>query len=148
MKTNPLITIPLWLLVIVGFLGVAKVSFDNFSGSPCPHLFFIPICYVVLVAYGFMLASLIINHSGCKHHFFCIGWGTAFVIALFASIAEVAMGGGICPVSGGSMRAASSGAIPLCFISLAMLVAILILFIVGPYRKACEIHNQKSTNSD
>lgn len=144
MKTNRLISIPLLLLVLFGFLGAAKVSFDNLAGSPCPHLFFVPICYLVLIAYGLMLASLIINHSGCKHHFFCIGWGTAFVIALFASIAEVTMGGGICPVSGGaSLRGVSNESIPLCFISLAMLVAILVLFIVGPYRSACDIHNQK-----
>ena len=93
----------------------------------------------MLIAYGFMLASLAINHSGYKHHFVCIGWGTAFIIALFASIAEVTMGRGICPVSGG----ASNETIPLCFISLAMLVAILVIFIIAPNRRACEIHNKK-----
>lgn len=144
MKTNRLISVPLLILVLIGFLGAVKVSFDNLTGSPCPHLFFVPICYTVLIAYGFILASLVINNSGCKHHFFCIGWGTAFVIALFASIAEVTMGGGICPVSGGgSLRGAINETIPLCFVSLAMLVAILVLFIIGPYRRACEIHNKK-----
>jgi len=141
MNKNTLINIPLWILVLIGFAGATKVSYENLTGSLCPHLFTIPICYIVFVAYGLMLMSLIINSNGCKHHFFCIGWGTAFVIALFASIAEVASGGGICPASGGSgLRGAeAAGTIPLCFISLAMLVAILILFIFGPYKKACEL---------
>jgi len=36
-----------------------------------------------------MLGSLIVNHGGCKHHFFCMGWGIAFVFAVFASLAEI-----------------------------------------------------------
>ena len=136
--------IALWILVGIGFFGAAKVSFDNFSGSPCPHLFYIPICYIVLVAYGLMLVSLAINHSGCKHHFFGAGWGTAFAIALLASIAEATGGGGICPVSGGSVRGSAVEEIPLCYISLLMLVVILVLFIIGPYRKLCEIYRQNS----
>jgi len=88
MKTNPLITYPLWALVIFGFVSVVKVSIDNFNGLACPSLLSLPVCYVVALAYGLMLGSLIINHNGCKHYFFCMGWGTAFVIALFASLAE------------------------------------------------------------
>ena len=64
MKTNPLITYPLWALVIFGFVSVAKVSFDNFNGLACPSLLSVPVCYVVTVAYGLMLGSLIINHNG------------------------------------------------------------------------------------
>ena len=143
MKTHPLITYPLWALVIFGFVSVAKVSFDNFTGVACPSLFSVPVCYVVTVAYALMLGSLIINHNGCKHHFFCLGWGVAFVIALLASLAEMFGGGGVCPSSSGGLRAGSPGGIPLCYISLAILVAILVLFIKGPYRNACDVYNQK-----
>jgi len=140
MNKNPLIEVPLWGLVILGFLGALKVSYSNFTGSPCPYIFNIPICYVVLAAYGLMLGSLIVNHNGCKHYFFCMGWGAAFVIALLASIAELVGGGGICPAAGGaSLRGADNSTIPLCFISLIMLVIILVLFIKGPYGRACEI---------
>ena len=142
MKTHPAILYPLWALVIFGFVGVAKVSLDNFNGLTCPSLFSLPICYVVMAAYGLMLASLIINHNGCKHHFFCLGWGVAFVIALLASLAEVFGGGGVCPSSSGGIRGGAAGGIPLCYISLMILVAILVLFIKGPYQKACESHNQ------
>jgi len=139
MNTNRLIDIPLWVLVIFGFIGAIKISFDNFSGSACPHLFMVPVCYIVLVAYGLMLGSLIIYHNGCKHHFFCMGWGVAFVIALLASLAELFFQGGICPsTSSGGIRAGVSGGIPLCYISLAFLIVILLLFIKGPYSRVCE----------
>lgn len=142
MKTNPLITYPLWALVIFGFVSVAKVSFDNFNGLACPSLLSVPVCYVVTVAYGLMLGSLIINHNGCKHHFFCMGWGIAFTIALLASLAEMFGGGGVCPSSSGGLRAGSSATIPLCYVSLFILVAILILFIKGPYQVACDTFNE------
>ena len=144
MKRSKLLDLVLWGLVALGFLGAVKVSYANFTGSPCPHLVFIPICYVVLVAYGLMIASLVIPLHGCKHYFFCVGWGTAFAIALFGSIAEIAAGGGVCPTSAGSgIRGATSGSIPLCFASLAMLVVILILFLTGPYKRSCDICNSE-----
>jgi len=143
MKTNPLITYPLWALVIFGFVSVAKVSLDNFNGVACPSLLSMPVCYIVTIAYGLMLGSLIINHNGCKHHFFCIGWGIAFVIALLASLAEMFGGGGVCPSSSGGLRAGSAAGIPLCYISLAILIAILVLFVKGPYQNACDAQNKQ-----
>lgn len=141
MKTNPLITYPLWALVIFGFASVGKVSIDNMNGLACPNLLFMPVCYIVSVAYGLMLGSLIINHNGCKHHFFCAGWGIAFVIALFASLAELFGGDGICPSTSGGLRAGEAAGIPLCYISLAILMVILVLFIKGPYKAACDAQN-------
>jgi len=141
MKTSPLITYPLWALVIFGFVSITKVSLDNFNGSACPSLLLMPVCYVVNFAYALMLGSLLINHTGCKHHFFCIGWGIAFTIALLASLAEAFGGGGVCPSSSGGLRAGVASGIPLCYISLAILVVILMLFIKGPYQRVCDEHN-------
>lgn len=46
--------------------------------------------------------------------FFCAGWGIAFVIALFAFIADFIAGGGICPTFGGSgIRGAGSVIVPM-----------------------------------
>ncbi|MFT6306965.1 MAG: hypothetical protein ACJA0Z_002133, partial [Halioglobus sp.] len=129
MKTSKIIDIALLVLLAAGFLGALKVSIANLTGSYCPQVWIIPICYVVLVAYGLMIASILIRHNGCKHYFFCAGWGAAFVIALLGSIAEITSGGGVCPTSGGGgIRGASSGSVPLCFASLAMLIVILVLF--------------------
>jgi len=149
MKKLKIIDIALLALLVIGFFGALKVSFANFGGSPCPHIWIVPVCYVVLMAYGLMIASVVIRHNGCKHYFFCAGWGTAFVIALIGSIAELFAGGGVCPTSGsGGIRGASSGSIPLCYASLAMLLIILVLFLMGPYKRACDIQNSKSNNTE
>jgi len=47
-------------------------------------------------------------------------------------------GGGVCPSSSGGLRAGSDGGIPFCYISLIILVAILLLFIKGPYQKTLD----------
>ena len=128
----------LCLILAFGFFGAAKISYDNFNGSACPTFAAIPICYVVLVAYGLMIAGLAIRQNHCKHYFFSIGWGTAFVIALLGSLAELFAGGGVCPSTGSSgIRGASTG-IPMCYISLVLLVVALLLFLQGSYKRACE----------
>ena len=132
MKTNKIIFVGLLALVLYGFIGALLISIQNFQGNTCPHLLSIPVCYVVLVAYGLMLVALLVPHKGCKRHSFSIGWGMAFIIALLASIAEFFTVGAVCPTAqAGSMRAGSNlnVIIPTCYISLALLVAILILFI-------------------
>ncbi len=133
--------IVLWALVLLGFFGGLKVSIDNFNGLSCPNIFHVPICYVVTAAYGLMLGALIFNHNGCKHYFFCIGWSVAFVIAALASLAEMFSSTSVCPTSSGGLRAATGEGLPLCYVSLVLLVVILVLFIKGPYKKACEIYN-------
>ena len=143
MKSNSMSTIILWALVILGFLAGVKVSIDNLNGIACPNILMMPVCYVVTAAYGLMLGSLIINNNGCKHYFFCIGWSVAFIIAAFASLVEVFSNTSVCPSTGGGLRAASSAGLPLCYVSLVMLVVIIILFIRGPYKQACDIHNSK-----
>ena len=149
MKSYKIADIVLLALLAVGFFGALKISIDNINGNSCPYVWVIPICYVVLAAYGSMIASIVIRHIGCKHYLFCIGWGVAFVIALVGSIAEIAAGGGVCPTSGGGgIRGADSGSIPMCFASLAMLLAILVLFLMGPYKRACTLHDHKKTQFD
>ena len=128
-------------LLLLGLVGGAKVSYANFTGSACPYIAFVPICYVVTAAYALMLAAIAIRHHGCRHHFFVIGWGVAFVIALTGSVLEVVAGGGVCPTTGGSLRGGSAGSVPLCFASLALLIVILVLFLAGPYRRACDRFN-------
>jgi len=144
MKRNSLVNYLLFALVIFGFFSVAQVSVSNFNGLDCPSLFSLPVCYIVTAAYGLMLSSLIINHNGCKPHFFCVGWVVAFVIALFASLAEMFGAGGVCPSITGGLRAGSNSGVPLCYISLVLLVCILVLFIKGPYQQACDKYNKKS----
>ncbi|MEO9276026.1 hypothetical protein ABFY09_14410 [Marinomonas sp. 5E14-1] len=141
MNKNRTIFISLLLLVLYGFFGALAISYQNFQNNACPHLFSIPVCYVVLAAYSLMLMSLLIPHKGCKHHFFSVGWGMAFIIALLASIAEFFSAGAVCPTAQAGMRGGSdlSVVIPTCYISLALLIVILGLFIKGPYKKICNL---------
>ena len=142
MKTKPIILVPLYMLVLYGFLSAAQISFVNYSGRACPQLLNVPVCYVVLLAYALMLGSLIINHHGCRHHFFCAGWGAAFLIALLASVAEFFTETSVCPIfSGVGIRMGADGGLPMCYISLGLLVVILVLFINGPYKNTCDIYN-------
>lgn len=141
LQTRSWVDYALWALLAIGFIGALKVSYENLTGNPCPHVFFVPVCYAVLIGYALMVLSVIINHNGCRHHFFVIGWSIAAAIALIGSLAELVAGGGVCPTSGaGSIRGATTaGAIPLCYISLALLIGILVLFIMGPYKRACDL---------
>lgn len=130
----------LWILLAIGFTGAVKISYENLSGNPCPHVFMVPVCYVVLIGYTLMVLSVIVSHIGCRHHFFVIGWSIATAIAAAGSVADLVAGGGVCPTSGGgSIRGATtSAAVPLCYVSLALLLGILLLFICGPYKRACD----------
>ena len=93
-------------------------------------LLHIPVCYIVTVAYLLIFFALIVKIDKIKLHLFCSGWGLAFIIALLASLAEYFGRGGVCPVSGGaSLREGElTSGIPLCYISLLLLVVISILF--------------------
>ncbi len=145
MNQRKIIDIVLWILLGIGFLGAVNVSYANFTGKVCPAIGIVPICYVVLVAYSLMIISLLVRGNKYKTYSFCVGWGTAFVIALMGSAAEILGGGGVCPTtSGGSVRGASSNAIPMCYVSLALTIAILVLFLIGPYKRACDIHNNRA----
>jgi len=87
-----------------------------------------------------MIVAVLVKSYAGKHYLFCIGWGTAFVVALTGSIAEFAGSGGVCPTSGGGLRG-EGGSVPLCYASLAICVVILILFLIGPYKRACDACN-------
>lgn len=142
MSQSKLVDTALWILLAIGFLGALRVSYANFTGQVCPQIGIVPICYVVLIGYALMILSLIVKNDGCMHYFFCVGWGSVFVIALVGSGAELLGGGGVCPTtSGGSIRGASSGTIPMCYISLALALLILVLFLIGPYKRACDCAN-------
>ncbi len=140
---RPVSLIALWILLLIGFAYAVLVSYRNFTGDLCPAVGPVPICYIVLLAYALMILSLVVNHNGCKHYFFTAGWGIAFVLAVVGSAAEFfTSGGGVCPSSaGGGLRGASQGGVPMCYVSLALLVVILVLFLHGPYRAACDAHN-------
>ena len=142
----------LWLLLAIGLIGALKVSYENYTGTPCPQVLIVPICYVVLIGYTLMVLSVIINHNGCRHYFFASGWALAASIALIGSIAEFFSAGGVCPASGaagsGIRGVTGGGGLPLCYVSLALLIAILVLFLMGPYKRSCDIYSAQQASND
>ena len=110
----------LLLLVVIGFWGGLSVSYTNLIGQhACPHLAGLAICYVVTIAYGLMLVSLFLKLA-IHYVLFLSAWGVTFLIALLGSGLELSKGG-VCPTT--------SFMLPLCYVSLAMCLAIMGLYL-------------------
>jgi hypothetical protein len=111
----------LLVLIAVGLYGAAKVSFNTLTGiSPCPKVFDIPACFVVLTGYSLMLIALVLQPVGRFKGIFLIGWLPVFLLALIGSILQL-MNGNTCPKS-------ESG-LPLCYLSLMFSVFLIIMYI-------------------
>jgi hypothetical protein len=122
MRTKLAMTV-LLPLIGIGFWGGLSVSYANLTGAQaCPHLAGIAICYVVAIAYGSMLASLLLRRSVLHYTMFSAAWGITFLIALFGSGLELSQGS-VCPVT--------SFQLPLCYISLALCLAIMASYLVA-----------------
>ena len=128
------ITIPaLLLLIVIGFWGGLSVSLVNFTGqNACPNLAGLAICYVVTIAYGLMLISLFLKQAS-HYVLFSSAWGVTFLIALLGSGLEISIGG-VCPTT--------SFMLPLCYVSLAMCLAIMGLYLTVWFRR--ERHQPKT----
>lgn len=112
----------LWALIGFGFFGGLNVSYVNFTGEQaCPNVAGLAICYVVTLAYGVMLVSLFIKKATFHSGLFLPAWGITFFIALYGSSLELIQGD-VCPKA--------SNLIPLCFVSLAMCLVIVTLYII------------------
>jgi len=155
--------IALWVLLFIGFAYAVLVSYRNLSGDPCPSIGPVPACYLVLISYALMILSLIVSRNGGKQYLFAAGWGVAFIFAAMGSALEFfTPGGGVCPSSAGGAlqsrshgasqatseavsqavsQAVSKGGVPMCYVSLALLVIILVLFLNGPHRAARKLRN-------
>jgi hypothetical protein len=83
----------LLLLIGIGFWGGLSVSYANLTGAQaCPHLAGIAICYVVAIAYGSMLASLLLRRAVLHYTVFFAAWAITFLIALSGSGLELSQG--------------------------------------------------------
>jgi hypothetical protein len=121
-------SVALVLLIGIGFWGALSLSQANFTGqSSCPHLLGLAICYVVAVAYGLMLGSVFLKPAVIHSILFFSAWGITFLIALFGSGLELSQGG-VCPIT--------SIMLPLCYVSLAMCLAIMGLYLLIRMNKA------------
>ena len=126
MRLNFTIT-ALLLLIGIGFWGGLSVSYANLTGEQaCPHLAGLAICYVVAIAYGSMLTSLFLRQPALHYAMFLAAWVVTFLIALLGSGLELSQGG-VCPTT--------SFLLPLCYVSLAMCLVIMGIYLVARSRK-------------
>lgn len=111
------------LFAIYGAFGVSMEDFKQ--KDVCPKIFGIPACYVVLSFFLIALLAQILRHSSGSRILFYIVVAIPFLMALSGTIKELS-GTVICP--------RTSGGTPMCYISLGLCTALLLLktfFIIG-----------------
>jgi hypothetical protein len=117
-------------LSLLGVYGAFAVSASNFNqASVCPHILFVPVCYLVLLCYVLIAAAWVHMWMAktpklvnVRHYIFVSSSLIVFMLAVLGS-AGVLLGISQCPVT-------DSG-IPKCFFSLAIITSILVLWWVS-----------------
>jgi hypothetical protein len=109
----------LWMLIIMGLWGALSVSYTTVTGAaPCPSFSSIPICYLVSIGYLSMLTAQLSVFDRWKHRLFYPAWALVFIIAVSGTFLEFSVGD-TCP--------RNDGGVPLCYVSLALSLAVFIL---------------------
>ncbi len=123
MPANPNIRfshIALWLLLAIGLYGALSVSYTTITGtSPCPDFNGLPICFLVAAGYCAMAASQIGLSKKNRDKLFIFGWIIVFLIAAAGTLLQMIKGDS-CPLS--------DTGFPLCYLSLAISVLILVFY--------------------
>ena len=105
----------------IGLYGVAPIVFRHATGvETCPTLGPVPACYVVLLGYTLMGAS-VFAVTRFRTPLFAAGWIPVFGLAMTGSSMEI-LGYQACP--------RSADDIPTCYFSLAFATGLMVLFIV------------------
>ena len=117
--------IALVLMVLFGLWGAGNLSYQQYlSGEACPILGnFIPACYIAFAGYILITAGAAVSVSGGGQVGSYLFWGGTAIaggLAAYATVLEL-IKGDVCPVAFGS--------IPMCYISLAFSIVIILLFL-------------------
>ena len=115
------------LIAIFVLINLSPVSLAEWSGEDaCPNIGPLPACYLVMLCYAMIGLAAAFNPRRLVW-MFIIGWLPVFALALTGTTLEV-LGHGTCPVS-------ESG-IPMCYISLALAVALVPMYaLAGGFKK-------------
>jgi len=116
---------PRFLIAALALIGVIVsvqlVGAQLATGDACPRLGPVPACYLVLGAYLLIFASNMLT-GWTRTALFLLAWLPVFALALVASAFDL-LAGPVCP--------RALGAVPQCFVSLALAGAIGWVWIVG-----------------
>lgn len=108
----------LFAFICIGLYGAINLSYITVTGgASCPTVFGLPACYIVALAYGLMLLAFFRKIHSWSSYMFISGLGIAVSFALPASLIEL-FRAGTCP--------SSSSGLPLCYLSLALCLLIMI----------------------
>ena len=114
-------------LLGLGFYGALSVSYTTVTGtSPCPNVFAVPACFVVLFGYSMMLLATFWQKHLKSKIIFLIGWLPVFLLAFFGSILEM---------SNGSTCPKSNSGLALCYVSLSLALVVAILYFITKRRE-------------
>lgn len=108
------------VLIVIGLWSSLRLSFLTVTGkAPCPGVLGVPICYLAAIGYLSMLASQIPPLVNLKSRLFYPAWALVFFIAVSGTGTELIVGD-VCP--------RTEAGFPMCYISLAFCMAILLLY--------------------
>lgn len=134
---NKISVIAIYLLVTGGLYGALFLSYNTITGiAPCPGISGIPVCFVVALGYTGMVLGLLLSKTTLTVRLFLPGWFVVFSIAAIGTLLEITVGNS-CPSNELGM--------PLCYISFALSILILILFKLRPSSKANAFGRQKAS---
>ncbi len=94
------------------------------TGATCPMIGPLPACYLVLTGYTLVLVSVWLKRTW-RARLFWLGWSPVALLAGLGTGLQLTRGE-TCP--------RTAGGIPQCFISLAMVVALLVLWLLIRHR--------------
>ncbi len=115
-----IISVTIYLFFTVGILGMSRVVLQELNtGTACPKVKEIPICYVIIVCFIAALISHIINKKPYIY-FVCIGF--SLIVAITATVLHI-NGNFICP------KTIIKGT-PKCYYAVALLSSLLFLKIL------------------
>lgn len=117
----------LMLLSSLGFISAGQLAYQHVqAGNACPELVLMPLCYLVALAYGLIMASVLIRKQGL----FYAGWLPVFLLALAGTLGTL-LGHDVCPKTALGW--------PKCMLSLILASLILLAFLLQKYKKMPEI---------
>ncbi|WP_299835346.1 hypothetical protein [uncultured Tenacibaculum sp.] len=115
-----IISITIYLFFTVGFLGILRaVILQIKTGTTCPKVQEIPVCYVVFACF---ITALISHVTKKRSYFYFISIGFALLIATTATIMHI-KGDFVCP------KTLIKGT-PKCYYAVALLSSLIILKIL------------------
>lgn len=109
------------VLVAIAIFGIVPIAYRQFTGvASCPAIGSVPACYVVLLGYSMLTAS-VFSRPGIRNAMFLPGWVLVAAPAFLGAGLEL-VGHEICP--------RGVGDIPTCFFSMAIVLGLLGTFLV------------------